>query len=243
MTYDWRAELYKQYVSSGQGGAGAETAFAQQLPMYDSLIRRFVPADRRTEILDLACGAGGLLSALKRSGYGSVSGVDVSAEMITLANAAGVTEASQDDMNLRLKNSADASVDVIFAMDILEHLPRPELFKTSREMFRVLRPAGRLIAHVPNAAGIFGSVVRYGDLTHELSFTQSSMRQLMKVVGFEEILCVEDRPHAHGLRSLLRALIWPVVTLPFRLLDAVETGRLRGAILSRNMTVVCRKPG
>ena len=242
MTYDWRNDLYTHYVTSGQGGAGAESSFARQLPLYNHWIRRLMPTNRQASVLDVGCGAGGLLFALKKKGYLNVAGVDVSAEMIALAKSAGVSEASEGDMIQRLKTSADASHDVVFAIDILEHLTRPELFEIIHNIFRVLRGGGRLIAHVPNAAGIFGGAVRYGDLTHELAFTDVSIRQLMRVIGFEATTCLEDRPLPHGLLSLLRAVAWPLLSLPYRLLNAVETGRLRGAVLSRNMTVVCFKP-
>lgn len=238
MSGDWRSHLYSRYVTSGQGGAGAENRFASQKPMYDALIKTYFPEDLASSILDIACGAGGMLFALKEKGYFNIAGCDLSPEMIALAHRLGVSEAVEGDMHCRLNSTPDASQDVVIAMDVLEHLTREQLFCTGAEIVRVLKPAGRLIAHVPNAAGIFGSAVRYGDLTHELAFTEASIRQFLRVVGFGKIECFEDRPHVHGIKSLVRAGLWPALSLPFRLLNAVEAGRLAGVILSRNMTVV-----
>lgn len=242
MDKDWKASLYARYVSSGQGGTGATSDFLQQSFKYSHLIKTHMPPDTSVSILDLGCGDGGLIFFLKRFGYRNVKGVDLSPEMVALAHGAGVMEAQVGDVFESLAAAPDGSVDVVFAMDILEHLNRPELFTFCREVFRVLSPSGRFIVHVPNAAGIFGNAVRYGDLTHEQAFTDTSMRQIMRSIGFAHVNCYEDRPHPHGVKSTVRAVLWAILSLPFRALYVAETGRLQ-VILSQNMTAVALRSG
>ena len=109
------------------------------------------------------------------------------------------------------------------------------------EVYRILRTGGKCIAHVPNACGLYGMQVRYGDLTHEMAFTPQSARQVFSTVGFQYIQCFEDKPVIHGATSILRWLLWNLGTLPSRLLLAAETG---GAafILSQNMLITAVKP-
>ena len=91
-------------------------------------------------------------------------------------------------------------------------------------MFRILKPGGRCIAHVPNAEGLFGMRIRYGDMTHENAFTPKSAHQLFTTIGFEKVECHEDRPVIHNVKSLVRRIIWDVFTLVPRLLLTAETG-------------------
>lgn len=234
---DWRDQLYQNYVSSGQGGAGALTFYLPQMPFYMQLIKRHMPKEKSARILDLACGAGGLLFCLKKQGYSNLKGVDLSEQMIALAHQSDVKEAKVGDVFATLRASPDASIEVIFAMDILEHLDRAALFDFCSEVHRILAPEGRFIAHVPNASGIFGNLIRYDDLTHELAFTSKTMNQLLKTIGFADVKCYEDRPVPHGVKSIFRAVVWELVSLPFRVLFAAETGRFK-VILSQNLTAV-----
>jgi hypothetical protein len=105
----------------------------------------------------------------------------------------------------------------------------------------VLNPGGKFVFHVPNAEGIFGTRIRYSDITHEQSFTLTSAIQLLRAVGFCNISGHEDKPIPHGVKRAVRRLIWEIGTIPFRLLLLAENGT-GGAILSQNMLVVAYKP-
>jgi len=152
---DWRRRLYDGYVSSGQAGIDPASGYRSAAPYINNIIRRHVPLDRKTRILDLGCGAGGMIYWLKKAGYLSVSGVDSSAEMVSAAHKSGVSDVRLGDLQTELKTVGDNSIDVIFMMDVLEHMARDALFEICDEIFRVLRPGGRIILHVPNAQGIF----------------------------------------------------------------------------------------
>jgi 2-polyprenyl-3-methyl-5-hydroxy-6-metoxy-1,4-benzoquinol methylase len=237
----WRSRLYSAYVSTGQGGQSAHQYFANRQAHLRGIIRRFAPQDRSVRIFDAGCGDGALLFVLKQSGYTNLGGVDLSSEMVALAHRAGVPEAELGEVCATLSAMPPASLDVVFAMDILEHLPTDELFATIDAAFRALAPGGRLVVHVPNAAGIFGGAIRDGDLTHERAFTLTSIRQLLHAAGFVEVTGVEDKPAVHGVPSALRSVVWAFGTMGFRLLDAAETGTF-GSILTRNLLAVAYKP-
>jgi 2-polyprenyl-3-methyl-5-hydroxy-6-metoxy-1,4-benzoquinol methylase len=238
---DWRRRLYDRYVSSGQGGKSASSGYRSEAPFINKIIAWHIPADRGIRIIDLGCGAGGKLYWLKRAGYSNISGVDFSPEMVNAALGAGISEVRLGDLQTELSATANDSVDVVLVLDVLEHLERRVLFEVCDEIFRILKPGGRIVAHVPNAEGIFGSRVRYGDLTHELAFTSSSIRQLLQTIGFREVKCYEDRPIPHGVKSCIRAFLWYVGTMGFRAIYAVETGSF-DCILSQNLLATAIVP-
>jgi SAM-dependent methyltransferase len=238
----WRDRLYSSYVSSGQARAPARqpALFAERRRYIERVIHRHFPVDKQTPILDLGCGHGAFVYVLRLNGYTSVSGVDVSQEQVALACDFGIEGIVQSSLLEHLQRAEPGSVGVVLLWDILEHLKRDEAFVVLDEVLRVLGSGGRCIIHVPNAEGIFGMRIRYGDLTHEQSFTPCSASQLLTAIGFCKISAYEDKPIPHGIKSVLRRLIWEVGTLGYRLLLAAETGGTR-FILSQSMLVVADK--
>ena len=245
MPNPWRDRLYANYVSSWQAGqmeTDAEKQFLPRQPYIQEMIRRHVPADRKAHIFDAGCGSGAWLYFLQKAGYENLMGVDGSPEQVALAHRFGLTFVTCQELCSSLASLEANSLDLLLLMDVLEHLTREELLDVLDDTYRILRPGGKCIAHVPNAAGLFGMEVRYGDLTHELAFTPGSVRQVFTLTGFQQVRCFEDKPIVHGLFSALRRLIWEFGTLPSRLLRAAETGGT-SFVLSQNMLVAAYKPG
>jgi 2-polyprenyl-3-methyl-5-hydroxy-6-metoxy-1,4-benzoquinol methylase len=239
----WKSRLYNAYVSSGQAGADKRhttAMLASRAPYIKSVIAKHMPPERDASILDIGCGYGAFLFYLNEAGYRNCSGVDVSTEQVNLARELGLKNVERKELISALIDTADSSADVVLAMDILEHLNREELFAVLDEIFRVLKPGGRCLAHVPNGEGLFGMRIRYGDLTHESAFTPMSARQCFQTIGFHTVACHEDRPVIHGWRSCVRRLLWDLGTLPSRLLLMAETGQ-RQFVLSQNMLVIAVK--
>jgi SAM-dependent methyltransferase len=239
----WKGRLYAIYVSSGQAGdarAGPANYFSPRKPYIQAIIRQHIPPDRNLTILDLGCGHGAFLYFLQKAGYHNVHGVDISTEQVALAHKLGITTVEQADINSHLASVDSQTVDLVLLMDVLEHLTRQELFDVLPEVFRILRSGGKCIAHVPNAEGLFGMRIRYGDLSHEMAFTPKSGRQAFVAVGFRDVQCYEDKPVIHGVVSAARWLGWHLGTLPARLLLAAETGGT-SFVVSQNMLVTALK--
>ena len=158
---------------------------------------------------------------------------------MAVAHQLGIGEVQQADIDTYL-TTYNQSTDIVLLMDVVEHLSLQETFGLLDRIYALLKPGGKLLLHIPNAEGLFGMRVRYGDLTHEQCFTPNSVRQLLHTVGFQQFRCHEDKPVIHGLLSAVRRAVWELGTLPFRLLLLAETGTGR-AVLSQNMLVVATK--
>src|SRR6266571_3634832 len=75
---DFRTELYQRYVSEFKGAnCDGEASDAwwdhKYLPLLDGL-------ERSAPVLEIGCGAGGLLAYLERRGFSHAQGIDISAE-------------------------------------------------------------------------------------------------------------------------------------------------------------------
>ena len=83
-----------------------------------------------------------------------------------------------------------------------------------------LKKGGTIFIQAPNAESPFGSRIRYGDFTHEIAFTTSSITQLLGVCGYHEIVVGPVEPVIKGRRLLL----WKVVRQVYKWLLYAELG-------------------
>ncbi|GAA2985650.1 class I SAM-dependent methyltransferase [Streptosporangium longisporum] len=102
------------------------------------------PGDR---VLDVGCGTGYLTRILAPvvGPSGQVTGVDLSAPMIGRARRDAPGNCSYRVGEGQALDLPDAGFDVVVSSLALHHIPATERGAAVREMFRVLRPGGRLL--------------------------------------------------------------------------------------------------
>jgi len=108
-------------------------------------------------ILDIGCGRGELACEAARRGASAV-GIDYAQAAIELSRErlSALDESLQERVEFRLADAKglafpDGSFDIVFLVDVYEHLHPYEIEHTLAEVKRVLRPCGRLIVHTgPN---------------------------------------------------------------------------------------------
>jgi SAM-dependent methyltransferase len=239
----YRERLYRHYLVNCRGVDLAEARQALHLsaPYLNRVIRKHVPADRSIQILDLGCGFGALLYWLKQAGYTHLHGVDRSAEQVQGAHGLGLDFVRQGDIPEYLASTPSSSCDVVFAFDVLEHFGKDEAMRFADDVFRVLRPGGRFILHLPNGEGSFAGSVATGDFTHELILNRRSIAQLLRCIGFSNISSYEDTPVVHGVMSAGRWLVWKAYRNLLSIAYTAETGDGRGLILTQNFLTVAVK--
>lgn len=235
---EWKSYLYDAYVSSGQAPKlSPQQAYSSNLYLQHFYNRYLSGLSAEAKIMDLGCGSGRLVNVIKSHGHKNVVGVDVSMEQVVEAHNRGINEVIHGDLMETLEQTPSESLDGVICIDILEHFTRAELVYLTRLIADKLKKDGFCLAHVPNAEGIFGAAIRFGDLTHELAFTPQSARQLFRAAGFTKIECIEDKPFVHGLASGIRRCVYEVMRVPFWLTLVAETGRT-SFCASQNMTVL-----
>lgn len=123
---------------------GRERPFREQLVA----LARLQPGE---SVLDVGCGTGTLaLTAKRRVGpTGIVHGIDASPEMI--ARATRKAKKAGADVTFRTAvvealPFPDREFDVVLSTLMLHHLPRPTREQSAREIRRVLKPGGRVLA-------------------------------------------------------------------------------------------------
>jgi SAM-dependent methyltransferase len=159
---------------------------------YD-LWRRELQRFRRTQqnsrlrIVDIGCGPGFLLQCCEAWGFDAeLIGVDQSEALLSVAKSRckGMKALKGDVSSLPLQ---DQSVDVAFALHVVEHLNEPTVFFA--EAHRILRPNGLLVIATPNSEGLGARVMGrrwngYSDPTHVSLHGPSFWSDLVGESGF-----------------------------------------------------------
>ncbi len=144
-----------------------------------------IPKD--AHVLDMGCAQGHLLAILQRVGYTHLTGVDVSASLIQQARSLVTQDVTLHvaDVQSFLAERADASYDVIFFHDVLEHIPRELTIEVLSEFHRALKPGGILSLRVPNMASLLASYNAHIDFTHVTQFAEFALFQVLEQAGFD----------------------------------------------------------
>lgn len=241
---DYRSRIYQYYVRARNTSLAPQSVegLSPRAPYLRRVIRKHFPADRNAVILDLGCGHGAFVHFIREAGYVNVAGVDRSPEQVAEARRLGIKGVQEGDLTETLQALPDASQDVVIAFDVIEHFGKEELLCFVDEVCRVLRSRGQWIIHTPNGESPFAARMRYWDYTHEIAFTRMSISQLLLSSGFSKVVCREDTPVPHGLKSAVRWVLWKIIRSGLRLYLAVETGAgERDCALTQNFLTVAVK--
>jgi 2-polyprenyl-3-methyl-5-hydroxy-6-metoxy-1,4-benzoquinol methylase len=240
----YRERIYSQYVNARQKSIAPATldGLKQRAPYINKLIKEHFPSDNNASIVDLGCGHGAVVHFVHQNGYKNIRGIDYSVEQVAEAKRLGIEGIEQGDLIEALQSLPDSSQDMVIAFDVIEHFTKDELIPFVDEVFRVLRKGGKWLIHCPNGESPFGPRMFFGDFTHELAFTRTSIAQLLLASGFAHVSSHEDKPVVHGLKSMIRRCLWETFRLFLRLYLAAETGAgEKECIFSQNFLIVAVK--
>lgn len=179
-------------------------SYASNARVLRQVLLPHLPEDRSAVILDAACGIGYAVGMLEDSGYSNVHGVDLSREQVEVAQAHGLPVEIGDAFDVLSRRASQ--FDVVLALDFIEHLERDELLQFLDLVRDALRPGGRIVVKTPNANSLIGLRARYRDLTHELVFTEQSLRQALLTCGLRPVTITGERYRPFTVKGWIRWL-------------------------------------
>lgn len=148
-------------------------------------------------VLDLGSGRGELLALLRDAGI-EARGVDANADMVAFARAERL-DVEQATAHEALAACADGSLGAVVALQLLEHLPPPDLVSLLDLAHAKLRPGGLLIAETIDPSSVAALRNYYADLTHAQPLVPETLELLVRGAGFvdaETIHLNEDLDYA-----------------------------------------------
>jgi 2-polyprenyl-3-methyl-5-hydroxy-6-metoxy-1,4-benzoquinol methylase len=179
-------EIYESYSEYQKVNAPYIKNYSSYYPY--GFGKLFLALPRELKILDVGCGPGFLLHWLLRMGFKRIEGIDFSKSQVKMAREhfnrqICIYERDVTEFAAEKKESYDA----IVLFDVLEHIGKDKALAFLEALRSMLKKNGFLFIRVPNMANLFAAQLRYIDFTHEVGFTEHSLRQLLSCCGFSEI--------------------------------------------------------
>jgi ubiquinone/menaquinone biosynthesis C-methylase UbiE len=150
-------------------------------------------------VLDVGCGTGEVtLAAKTRAKHGSVYGIDPAPEMIAVARKKAARKGLDIDFRVGVIEALpfpDSSIDVVTSSLMMHHLPEDLKARGLAEIYRVLKPGGRLlIADFMRPTGSFLNHLFIAFTRHQgLQKGIEDLQGLLKNAGFGQITRAEEK--------------------------------------------------
>lgn len=197
---------------------GFEDRFRGASPEIARRVEDYLPIlERANKVVDIGCGRGELLAALRTRGI-QARGVDSNAAMVEVCRSQQL-EVEQGDALSYLERQADGSVGALTAIQVVEHFEPAYLVRFLETAFHKMSAGAPLILETINAAcwmAFFETYLR--DLTHQRPLHPDTLRYLVEASGFSSVDVRFRQPVTAGDR-----------------LESVEIGLLAGSPAAVNV--------
>lgn len=142
-------------------------------------------------IVDVGCGNGSILRALRALGYSDLHGLELSEYAVARLNAEGINVARGSLLDIPFPSDR---FHVAIASEVLEHVIRRRRFLA--ELTRIVRPGGIVMIFVPN--DYLGPI---SEPEHVIKYNAVSLRKFLSGFLMVKSITAMIEPHT-GARSL-----------------------------------------
>lgn len=242
--YNYRNTLYQNYYSTHSGTtdtSAQKVHFDQQVRYFVREFSDVIQAPTDATILDIGCGTGSLINALNELGYTNTRGVDLSEEQVAMAKTFGVEGVVEMDAKTFLADK-QGEFDVIFAVDLIEHLGKDELVEFLNMVHAALKPGGQVIFRTPNMDTPFASVFAFADFTHEIFLNKSSATQVMQACGYRNVEVSEGIVFIENpMKEFFRFMGWGIMKICLKLTLFFTARTWDEVVFTPNIVITGRK--
>ena len=163
-----------------------EKGYTSFCKFYKRNYLKYVPKNKESNILIVSCGPGYFVELLKKEGFNNVMGIDSDPGKIEYAKKRNLNCKVEDAFDFLEKENE--YFDVIVAEQEINHLTKEEILIFLKLCWDNLNKDGVLIIHSLNGANpIIGSESLAQNFDHYNTFTEYSMKQILKYSNFKEI--------------------------------------------------------
>jgi 2-polyprenyl-3-methyl-5-hydroxy-6-metoxy-1,4-benzoquinol methylase len=179
-----------KYVGPKATGSGVSEWDAARFKAMANDIDLLLCRNKELQILDIGCGSGGLLLALKALGYRNLYGVDISEDCIETIRRNGIcgAEANFSIDDFAKKEFVARGFDCVILSHVMEHVFA--LDRAVKNASSCLNEKGILYVEVPDATryqNYFSVPFHSFDLEHINHFDLTALNNLMENCGFANV--------------------------------------------------------
>lgn len=135
---------------------------------------------RQPHILDAGCGTGGNLFSLEQAGSTNLLGFDFSSDALHFCRVRGLDNVCRS--SLMAIPFPDNTFDIVISCDVINDGGLPDEMQALREIYRVLRPGGRVFLNLPAYSFLRGEHDRATSVVRR--YTARSISRKLAQTGF-----------------------------------------------------------
>ena len=203
--------FYRAYEDRHRGSRELiKSRLLAYVPFLAAFLAPLAALQARPRALDLGCGRGEWLELLGEAGF-AASGVDVDAGMLAACRERFL-EVEMGDALASLRALPDASMALVSAFHLVEHLAFSDVRALVGEALRVLQPGGLLIMETPNPENlVVGATSFYMDPSHVRPLPPPLLGFVVDFCGFRRhrVLRLQEPARLH-------------TAAPLRLIDVLD---------------------
>jgi 2-polyprenyl-3-methyl-5-hydroxy-6-metoxy-1,4-benzoquinol methylase len=244
MQKDYKTRVYENYINSTTTQHVDFNNISKYYLLHEEYFKKnylpYMPADKNALIVDVGCGIGAFLIFARNQGYKNVKGIDLSELNIEVCREKGLTVEKAEAISYLSKRTGE--IDIIVFNEVIEHLEKQEVFDTLDVMKDALSNGGILMIKTPNMANPYtGPASLSINITHQLCFTEISLRQVLHTVGFSDTAIVgTDIYVKNNIINLLARLVSKLVCFNLYMKSWLF-GRKTIKIFTKNLLAVAKK--
>jgi SAM-dependent methyltransferase len=175
---------------------GSDDDFNNEVKIITNSLKMLLPDNKSASILEIGCGMGFAIAAIKALGYSDVEGMDADQGQASASKARGLpVEHVSISRTRKYLMGREGAKDIIFAFDVVEHIPKGEQVEFLDLVFGALKPGGQFVCRVPNCNSAVATRMRDIDWTHHCSFSETSLDFLLFNCGFRDISIRDASPN------------------------------------------------
>ena len=180
--------LYDSYISThiGEIYNDIHRSYQSKYYLWKSYFKNALPKDLKAPIIEIGCGMGQNLYALKKFGYKNVLGFDISRECVEFCKQKGFHVVWSTDV-LKLSKQAEykKKFEYIIVYDLLEHFMPMDAVSFLRSLRQLAENNAQICISFPNGEFPFNMPQRYIDVSHKFLYTSASLSQLLRLSGMK----------------------------------------------------------
>jgi ubiquinone/menaquinone biosynthesis C-methylase UbiE len=199
---------HQTHSHSGEQPVQTEGKLIRWAPYYDfmvnvttvghaGMLRRMTVDNAQIQpgntVLDVGCGTGEVaLLAKTRTNAGQVHGIDPAPEMIAVARSKAARRKLEIDFRVGVIEALpfpDASMDVVTSSLMMHHLPEDLKVRGLAEVYRVLKPGGRLLVadFMQPSHSILGHLMMVFTRHQGVENGLEELQKLLQEAGFSQV--------------------------------------------------------